>query len=284
MVFPRICALAEVLWSPKENRDYNDFKNRLIDHFHLLDKLGINYSKSIYEINLSAGPYEWSDGDKNTGIALTLSSDFKKGDIYFTLDGSEPTIQSTKNSAPIVITQNTLVRAAYFENDVRKSNFVEQQFYINKATGKNITLTNQPDPRYNYGGAIALVDGIKGVLPWYGKEWLGFKGTDCDAVIDLGEKTEFSNVTIDVLKDDGSWIWLPNKVELYISDDGDNFSKIKEVSADEIESMIREVSMDVGNVSARYVRVVAENYGIIPAGHPGEGKTSWLFVDKISIN
>lgn len=49
MIFPRICALSEVLWSPKENRNWDDFKIRLTKHFKLLDKLGINYSKAIFE-------------------------------------------------------------------------------------------------------------------------------------------------------------------------------------------------------------------------------------------
>jgi hexosaminidase len=49
MVFPRICALAEVLWTPPENKNYDNFKNRLIQHFELLNKLNINYSKVILQ-------------------------------------------------------------------------------------------------------------------------------------------------------------------------------------------------------------------------------------------
>ncbi len=43
MIFPRACALAEVLWSPKESRDYADFVRRLQVHVKRLDELGINY-------------------------------------------------------------------------------------------------------------------------------------------------------------------------------------------------------------------------------------------------
>jgi hexosaminidase len=43
MTFPRLCALAEVTWSAKDGRNFDDFKNRLQIHEQRLDALGINY-------------------------------------------------------------------------------------------------------------------------------------------------------------------------------------------------------------------------------------------------
>jgi len=48
MVFPRIAALAEVLWSGN-NRGWDDFKDRVINNFTFLDKFKIYYSKTILE-------------------------------------------------------------------------------------------------------------------------------------------------------------------------------------------------------------------------------------------
>jgi hexosaminidase len=45
MVFPRLCALAEVTWSPKESRNYEDFRRRLEPHLKRFDCLGVNYRK-----------------------------------------------------------------------------------------------------------------------------------------------------------------------------------------------------------------------------------------------
>lgn len=42
MAFPRLSALAEVLWSPKESRNWNDFSSRLAAHGHRLDALDVN--------------------------------------------------------------------------------------------------------------------------------------------------------------------------------------------------------------------------------------------------
>jgi hexosaminidase len=36
------------------------------------------------------------------------------------------------------------------------------------------------------------------------------------------------------------------------------------------------------NCRARYVKVVATNFGKIPDWHPGKGEPAWLFVDEIT--
>jgi len=45
MAFPRLCALAEVVWSPKESRSWEDFKHRLVRHEQRLNQLGVNYRR-----------------------------------------------------------------------------------------------------------------------------------------------------------------------------------------------------------------------------------------------
>jgi hexosaminidase len=42
MLFPRMCALAEVTWSPRSSRDWNDFTRRLQLQYERFDQLGIH--------------------------------------------------------------------------------------------------------------------------------------------------------------------------------------------------------------------------------------------------
>jgi hexosaminidase len=42
---PRLCALAEIAWTVPEKRNWNDFKERLNQHYSYLDWLGVNYYK-----------------------------------------------------------------------------------------------------------------------------------------------------------------------------------------------------------------------------------------------
>uniref|UniRef100_UPI003D7F7C76 family 20 glycosylhydrolase n=1 Tax=Pedobacter sp. TaxID=1411316 RepID=UPI003D7F7C76 len=45
MLFPRLAALSEILWSPKIKRNYPDFKRRLKTQFKRYDMRHMNYSK-----------------------------------------------------------------------------------------------------------------------------------------------------------------------------------------------------------------------------------------------
>ena len=49
MTFPRLAAMAEVLWSPKETRNWNDFSNRIELFMKRYDQMGINYSKTSFK-------------------------------------------------------------------------------------------------------------------------------------------------------------------------------------------------------------------------------------------
>jgi hexosaminidase len=44
-VFPRLIALAEVLWTPKKHLDFDNFSSRLDSHYHRLDRLGVKYMR-----------------------------------------------------------------------------------------------------------------------------------------------------------------------------------------------------------------------------------------------
>ena len=46
MIFPRACALAEVLWSPKAARNMHDFEHRLAVHEERLARLNVNYRRA----------------------------------------------------------------------------------------------------------------------------------------------------------------------------------------------------------------------------------------------
>ncbi|WP_316830211.1 beta-N-acetylhexosaminidase [Pedobacter aquatilis] len=48
-LFPRLDALSEILWSPKEKRNYPDFQKRLQAQFKRYDMMGITYSKKYLE-------------------------------------------------------------------------------------------------------------------------------------------------------------------------------------------------------------------------------------------
>jgi hexosaminidase len=278
MVFPRIMALSEVLWGTSNSDEYKNFVNRMMWQLPILEKKGINYSKSIYEVTTSAKPSE-----KEMGILFTLKSAFNPEGIRYTTDGTLPNWDSFKYSSPIIISKNQSINAAYFENQKQKSASIEQSFFVNKATGKKITLINSPHENYAIGGSFALIDGMIGNRNKFGRDWLGFLGKDLIATIDLGKLESITNVSIGVLSNEGSWIHYPKKIEILVSNDGVNFQSLKQVSLDEIKVMKGEIKVNFEIQKAQYIKVIAQNKGKIQDGLAGAGSESWLFVDEIGI-
>lgn len=66
MMFPRLCALAEVDWSPKGARDWDTFKERLQSHELRLDQLGVNYRRDL-SVKIGA----WSPAQLISNAAAT---------------------------------------------------------------------------------------------------------------------------------------------------------------------------------------------------------------------
>ena len=191
-------------------------------------------------------------------------------------------------TAPLLVKSTQLVAAISRINGKAISNPISQNILFNKATGKKITLTTQPSDTYKGDGAFTLVNGIqneKGLSK--GKQFLGFSGADCEALIDLGKEEKISNVVVHCLRETGSWIWQPRTVEVFVSNNGNDF-----ISAGVTDDFIVKVkALETGTMkvtfnatNARYVKVVVKNWEEIPPGNPGEGSKAWLFVDEIEVN
>ena len=278
MVFPRICALAEVQWLAPEKKDYKNFKQRLLNHFAILEKLNINYAKAIYEIHAEIAP------EKNgNGIVYKLTPSLPHTRLYYTTDLSLPGINSARFCKNIPVNKSLTVKVAGFIKGKMKGNILIQPFTVTKSTGKNIKLAEEPDKRYNHGGANTLVDGVIGKLPWNGKEWIGWSGKNITADIDLGKQDSISKVIVDVLKSESSWIYLPSSISVMVSDDGKDFHPVAMLNSNEINKHGRAMVLKFNKILTRFVRIIVENKGIIPPGLPGEGNKAWLFADEISI-
>ena len=68
-----------------------------------------------------------------------------------------------------------------------------------------------------------------------------------------------------------------------MSDDGENFTEKGKANVKDGEGKIIESQIDLGETTARYIKVSVENYGVIPAGAQGAGHKSWLFVDELRV-
>jgi hypothetical protein len=89
------------------------------------------------------------------GTAITLTTRDPHGQIYFTLDGSEPTQRSYLYTEPIIITQNTVLRARVFAEGRLPGTILTRTFLLqNPHTLPVIALTSEPDGLFSHSRGI----------------------------------------------------------------------------------------------------------------------------------
>ena len=120
------------------------------------------------------------------------------------------------------------------------------------------------------------------------ESFLGFEGTDLEAVIDLGALQQVRSVTVCSFNQPGSWIYHPKEIEVLFSKDGNSYEKgdkmFKEAPPKEDRFTTLRFAGENEQVETRFVKVFAKNFGTIPEGQPGAGSRAWLFVDEIQVN
>ena len=145
------------------------------------------------------------------------------------------------------------------------------------AVGCQVTYTTPWHDSYPAEGAVTLTNGLLG--PWsYSTRWQGFLGSDMDITVDLGAVKPIRSVTAYFVQWHSAWIWLPSRVEIEISGDGQIFRPLCTVRNDYPEEEERPEYRAFGwqgTAETRYIR-----YHAVSNGRPG----SWLFTDEIIIN
>jgi len=280
MIFPRISALSEVLWGPKQNRNWDDFEKRIPGLFSRYELWGAGYSKAYFDMKATVAPTT-----DYTGVLWKVES--KNKNSYIALPASATSSATVKYEKPLLIKKSGTKLAMQFINNKQVS-AVSQPFHFNKATGKKITLLTPASRNYPGDGAFTLVNGVqneKGMAR--SKEFLGFSGTDCEAVIDLGKPEMIKEIIAHTLEQKGSWIYAPSGMQVWLSDDAENFRELPLNSSNLLftrsdpNGMIKAL---VPEKKARYVKIRLANAGTIPEGNPGAGNKAWLFTDEIEIN
>ena len=281
MILPRLLALSEVLWSPKTQRNWLDFNQRLQPHLVGFEQKGLHYSKGNYKVDIK--PLV-----ENGKISISLETENTEGVLYYTTDGTMPSIGSTKYETPFEVNKAMTVKAALaLNNQIMSAKPAEQSFTINKATGKSVQYATPFSKNYAANGANTLTDGFRGTKE-HGKQWHGFVSKDMVATIDLGAATTASSITIGCLQNYGSWIFFPQWVKFEVSEDGQNFTEIKTVQNTippiSGPTQLQDFKIQFAEQKVKTIRITAKNLGVCPKGHPGEGGAAWLFVDEVLLD
>lgn len=281
-LFPRLVALSEVAWTKLDNKNYNDFNNRLQNHYDKLDELNVNYAFEISPVKI----IPVFNNDKNAFI-VTIENNQPQFDMYYTLDGSEPTMHSVKYVKPIAVNNTSTLKIDLYRGEKKVGYTTERKYAISKSQNKKVELTHPYSDRFTGGGDNALTDGVRGTSNYRDGSWQGFSMTDFEAIVDLESVTDINKITVGFFTASSSLVVFPEYVEYLVSDDKENFKSVgkvsKEFSLKDPTWLSEDFSLELNNTSGRYVKIFAKNPLTVPDWHPAAGWKVWLMVDEIII-
>ena len=137
------------------------------------------------------------------------------------------------------------------------------------ARGAKVSYAAPWHRNYPASREATLTDGNLGGWSYGDGRWQGFQ-SDVDVTIDLGRVQKVSYVTATFLADPGAWIYLPDRVSVEYSVDGEHYTLVGMLLNENPNGKYIPYGTSVG-ADARYVRYHAYR------------TKEWLFIDEILI-
>ena len=157
----------------------------------------------------------------------------------------------------------------------------------NLARGAKVEYLTKPTGRYADMPSGSLTDGILGGTTFV-ESWVGWEGTDCSFMVDLGDIRSIREADVDCLHQLGSWVLFPKSVSVSISEEGRKWRHIStmEIGEDrDVSVKFRKFGMSLPTpVSARYIRFDVGGTITCPSWHYGIGMPSWFFIDEVFVH
>ncbi len=273
MIYPRLAAMAEDLWSPKEQHNWESFVARLQHQLRRYDALELHYARSLFAPEL-----ETAFDPTRKELTVRLAPHFPGSEVRVDLRGDGHYRKVTK---PIKLRHSATLKAKAFLHGKPVSDEITVTFLAHKALGKPVTLGEEMQNNYT------LTDGLFGTRFTNDGRWQRVKNADFVATVDLGKPERVGRISIRCLQNTGRYVFLPKKVEFAVSEDGENFREIASVlnpiPPEGTEEIVREFSCRMPDLKVKKVRVTAKNIGVSPLAKIKGGTDSWIFVDEIVV-
>lgn len=270
MTFPRLYAIAETGWTPQDDKNWDDFTKRLDVTLNRLDAQGVRYATSAYS------PWIKQIG-KEGNIEVNIKTEVNGLDIHYTTDGSEPTLESPKYTAPFTVDQSVTVKARAFQNGEAMGYLATKKLPIHLAA--NIKSDDQIVQR--------LTDLNYGTLDRGDANWVHFK-EGMEVVLEFEEPKTVKNVSLNTLKFSISAVYPPETVEVYGSTDGVAYTLLG--SEDQTQTSLVQgrnrvpFNIPLKESTVKYLKIKGKEINPVPEGHHKVGVRSVIYVDEIVVD
>ena len=161
---------------------------------------------------------------------------------------------------------------------------------VKNTTDKKVTYLTQPEPQYTENGPEGMVDRIYGSANYRIGGWQGWL-QDMVAVVELDHPRMVHTVGVDCCEHMRAWIFFPKSIIIEYSIDGTEWHPFGQVENtlfapvhERQEEMLTHTFSVEGTARAKYLKITAQNRGLLPDWHISAGQQAWVFVDEITVN
>ena len=224
-----------------------------------------------------------SDRIFSDSLLVTIESPDGAGILYGPYPGLMMTGETYRGPFYIYTTSTIYAQCG---DQKGKSGTTYASFYKRPNNWKVVLLTT-PSKQYTAEGPVSMIDGIHGTENWRKGDWHGYQSTDMNVEIQLTDEQKISSVETGFLQDTRSWILMPKEMIVEISSDGKSWTEVARkqntVADNDLKVQTQKLTVTFKPVKAKFVRVKAINYGVLPQWHQGAGFDAFIFCDEIEL-
>ncbi len=142
------------------------------------------------------------------------------------------------------------------------------------ARGKKVIYNTMYADQYKGVGEETLTNGWAGNWEYINGRWQGWCTRPMDVTIDMEQPTEIHSLECEFMQFNGPWIYYPDNVKVYKSDNGKDFELLEERTIEKpAQDYVINSYVWKGSAKARYYRIVASQ----------KTRGGWIFANEIII-
>ncbi|PIE79758.1 MAG: beta-galactosidase [Candidatus Delongbacteria bacterium] len=207
--------------------------------------------------------------------------------IYYTKDGTIPTTGSNHYTKPFKIYSSSKINARTILPNENPGLITQKECFI--PTIESVKYITEPSSKY-MGNPSTLIDGGKGSISNFFNHWVGFDKSEVEIEIKTVDNNPKSELVLSVLQEQASWIFPPEKAEVFISEDGKEYRYLTDYSPsfdpslkiDYPEKLEYRIKFNK-TITSPYIKLRIKCLEECPKWHLGAGNKPWLFIDQIIL-
>lgn len=215
--------------------------------------------------------------------SITIESMLPGSIVRYTVNDSIPSSNSPEAKSPLTIIKSGKYQFRAFHPSFQASDIVTVDFQKlpNNVIEYSISGGTNPSEKYSADGWNSCMDRKRGTSN-FSKDWLGFQEDRIAIEIKLNRKERVKGILAGFLSTQGSWIFLPEHIEVY-----NNTKRVSSYSFTDASKSsdpytpLAEIRF--GPITTDQLTLFIDPLDEIPEWHDGAGTAPWTFIDEIIV-